>query len=1386
MADVFIPQRADGKDVFIPQRADGKDVFIPQRADGEEDKSDQTVIGSIARGAGAGVVDIVQGIAELGTSVATSTGLLDGEQQQDTTKFFEDVKTNLGLTPERTAGKIVETVVNYGAPGVGVFSWVSKADKARRALKAGTKIPDATKLFGKSAQKFGRSKAGNITKTRTGRAVATTVGTGIADVFVSPSSMTTLADSWDAMPDFLETEGEQGLTGKSLAAVRLKNKFRLGAEGMLFNAAGESLLPVVGGVFRSAAKVPGVPTFARGISSGLDYLGSKASSLKIIKNNFTSDGSSPAEIGFAVRTAQGMSEADEAAAGKLLNNYDKAVKKAIGFQMLPGRGKTKIQSVYNDTMDYMTAETNGVGDILMPADVFKNKYGKKVLNAVDEMREQVVSLTKEFESSVKSAPNLSPARKADLITQFAANNGSYLRRMYEVNLDPKKFASIDPQAMPEYKSAKKQLMQIIQNKKPYLGSDAAEREADSFISDMFGKNAIKRSGFSPEAVQAQSGKNFAKGAQEVVGRTSLFKLSTGMLIDRNNYLNQASVLREMMGEVRNPREAFLRTVDDISNTRSSQRLFDNVFESSPSSVNPGRALSYDEAVTKINATPNARPFVIDGAGLTDNQITSLKEMNYTQLGEAVDDNPFGGKYGSLSGNFVPNEISNSLTTPGRSMSAVQDILAVSLQLKGMSQMTKTVLNPLSQVRNFLSNAFVVGANGLLGRDMGLLESGNVLVANLLDSPEQFKLLQAMGREGAIGQNIQLNELRSLMKEQTGAGISSMLNKGAKLARKTPGAGKVINLMEKTYQLGDDYWKVVGVLGEKARYGAAFRKAGMDIENLPMATQEALQGAGLASRTSSIADTSFSDMLAIDLVKQTMPTYSMVPEFIKGLRRIPVMGNFISFPAEIIRTSGNIVNRSVKELGFKPTQQMIAAIGQKQADIFAKQVRAIGAERLSGYLSMAVVAPGAMRDASHSMLGITEAEEDMLTKSAPPWSAGNTLSYISKPDEDLNAEAVDLSYMLPYEFMLAPARALWEAYQEKGEIGANTAEQVRSGMWAAFTKFAEPFASEGLAAERILDVTIRDGKTQTGASIYEEAELYGDKLSKSLNHVVGAFIPGIIENFTTVKGGEFSQGRISRAITGTPSKSGDAYTVAEEAGTMLTGLRPMKVNIGRSLSYDAGAYSAARSSAVKLFTGIADDNDVTKETVINAYVKANASRRRQQAILKSNIDSALAAGMTKRQIRKALSNTGVSKKELNFIFKNKYDPLTISRSLLREVSNEVNQKEENRILKKLPKQEINEIRRSLRNTQIIPDEVPVSTEPAFVPQRTNEVISTAPNLVPSPVIIPTPVTKTNTNNAGPNNLIQRARSKAPSLLGNNPLNNQIAERQINNQKELRNV
>jgi hypothetical protein len=116
------------------------------------------------------------------------------------------------------------------------------------------------------------------------------------------------------------------------------------------------------------------------------------------------------------------------------------------------------------------------------------------------------------------------------------------------------------------------------------------------------------------------------------------------------------------------------------------------------------------------------------------------------------------------------------------------------------------------------------------------------------------------------------------------------------------------------------------------------------------------------------------------------------------------------------------------------------LATKKDDARAGQIRGIGAQRLTGYISMAQVAPLAMRDAAHTILEVTPEEEALLEENSAYWTKGNTLMYLDKL-KDGQADYADLSYMLPYEFMLAPARAALQVYGEKGEVGANEAEQI---------------------------------------------------------------------------------------------------------------------------------------------------------------------------------------------------------------------------------------------------------------------------------------------------------------------------------------------------------
>jgi hypothetical protein len=300
-------------------------------------------------------------------------------------------------------------------------------------------------------------------------------------------------------------------------------------------------------------------------------------------------------------------------------------------------------------------------------------------------------------------------------------------------------------------------------------------------------------------------------------------------------------------------------------------------------------------------------------------------------------------------------------------------------------------------------------------------------------------------------------------------------------------------------------------------------------------------------------------------------------------------------------------------------------------------------------------------------------------------------------------------------------------------------------------------------------------------------MWGDKLSKSLVHVAGAFMPGIIDQFTTVKSGLFVPGRVTRAVTDLPSKEGDPYTIAEEAGTMMIGVRPMKLKVDRSLGYAGGEYSANRSSAVQIFTKVADDNDATEEDVVNAYVKANEARRRHQAELRDKIEKAMAAGMTRGDVMQAFKNSGVSRGELNAIMQNRYVPIKISRNLIREVNREVNVKKENRILKRLPRGAINDVRFELLNTPII-GEAPSKFDPSkpftIVGQETTVTATqpTVPESQPSETFIGRAADAViDTGRDVTRGLVERARTVAPSLLGGDPAsqaNQEILNRRAN--------
>lgn len=1350
----------------------------------EEEEEEQSTLGTMAdigQGIGAGLMNLPQGIAELGALGIDIA--FDTNTSQGTTEFFEDAKETLNLTPEGTAGKVAEGITTFGTAFIPVAGWLSRANTV---AKGGKVLANSSK-FMKTAEKFGGSAVGKkLINNRLKLAAGTALGSGMADVLVVPSTFNTLSDSFDALPDFLKTEEDTKLTGSDEAWRRFRNKMRFGVEGVGLGAAGEALFPVVGLAARAPAYIPGVPTAARLIGNGFDKVGEKLGANQFLKKYFTASGLTPRDLYEGIEGVKDFSKATTRDAAKRFIAFDNAAKKVVGRTKLFGKGKDGIQKAHDDLYKYLTGAID--------EGTMTKAHGSGVTSAAKNMRDQVDGLTNVFMREIENSGLEAPAKQA-LLKQFSDQQGQYLRRLYEVHLRPEQFVMNTKL----YDESILDVTRKIMSDTPKMSLDEASNQGKLIVDKALGKNVVDY-GFTPEQyIKAQS-KVFKT---KPFGEKPLFKISESMLKDRSKYLDESANLRALLKEIKDPKELYLRTVDEMSQTLSANQLYKQ--------FSAQNKINFNQAVDKIKN--QGRPLVVAGKeilkdGSEDN---FLKSFGYTRLGDVTDElnitdaqKVFGGKYGALTGDFVPNEVYDSLTVAARATNPLQEALAISLQAKGLSQMTKTVLNPLSQIRNFHSGIFMVGANGNIARDMSIFESSRLTVGRIKDMGdaefrETFNMLQ---KTGLVDQNYVVNEFRALLDEGADLKVAGKIADLSKRSiDKIPFARAALKGAQNVYSGTDNYWKTVGYLGEKAKYSAAFRRSGLDPDNLGAITDD-LVNAGLAPRSSEFSrGIDFMDLMSTDIVKATMPTYSRVPELVKTIRRIPVVGNFMAFPAEIIRTTTNITRQGLKELGFRaddivPTlikketdrltaakkpidMTVIEATAKKQAAALQKQIRAIGAKRLSNYAAMAYVAPVAAQKAAMGALDFTQEQLDALELEAPPWMKGHTLMPISHTPG--KAEYVDLSYMMPYDFMAAPVRAAMQAYSETGEVTDSQAKQVMEAGKIALLKLMEPFASEALLSERIADVFYRDGVTRSGSRFIQEGESDGDKLKKGFNHIIAGFSPGVLDMFYQERGGKFQPGRLTKAITGTPGGYGETFTPAEEAASMLTGFREMEADLNNTFYYKGAEYKGNRSGLLREFKKVAGRNDSTNESVINAFQEANRDLLTQQSRLFAHINAARTLGLSNAEIRRSLSKQArMGRREITFAMNGKFLPFTISRDLIKQIRQETTMLGQPRVIETLPLLELRNITNQLRNIDLNPEEriqeEPVETNPFLVPsnQENN-----------NPFLVPSNETPVSQNNVAPSVLSTGTVNKDNTvsatrvLAGTNPLTQLIAERQSAN-------
>ena len=1374
-------------EILPPKEDDTRYEVLPSK---KEEKSkqfyDDTIIGELGEGIASGVVGIAEGIAGLGTTLYDV--IADTNHTDKVTASAEAVRSSLGLDPEGFVGKGAEIITQFVAPGVGVAAKVGKVAKAARA----------------AAGKTGPLSKGE----RFSQAVKETAAVLGTEVAVSPDGTSTvIGDVFGFDPT--KTNDLIGLEGREKALARIGNRIKIGVEAGGIGAGVQGILSGTGYTAGMLAKTPQAQKVAGSISDKLnntaDYIDGILYKKMIDPDSLSKFESTiapavafsryrgflPQQVALDRLLLDGKVQQKLKQADFNLKNLDSSIQKTLS-DLPPGSPLTEVD-LLNRIHNYLTEVDPTKKSRLL------EQLPKGVKENSVKMREHVDSLSNKVLDTnfLKRKKFFTPDGESveDIISR---NVGSYLRRQYKIFTD-KKYVPTEQQL--------KDADDFFKTNKTFLENELtkmARTDVDNVINeDFLRRNRLKRVGAGDEQkivfknleglrtpqVTDEAAKlareNFLNGktlkSQDYKsGRVARDKLDTGILLDRQEI---PATLRSLMGEIKDPREAYLSTVADLSQFVAVDKYYENI-----------KKLS--------ELSPELSKIFRNGNNLTNAQKQGLRNSGFRELGgengessllkvlgkEGDPDQKVIGRsgWGSLDGFFVPNEIYKDLTRhvigeESAGAKVLRGLFSTFLRGKALSQYSKTILSPITQIRNFTTATAFALANGnipTIGRGGDLNDARKIVFANIFDKGDDAVMKDLIEAQelGILGTNAELREIQDSLRtggfnyaEESRDGMTAML--GKTIADKVK---KVTKPAEEFYQGSDDFWKYYNYKVESAKIKKNLEGLSVNQQinylskkgdlSPDMSTQirRAKQEGFTPANTPQKLIDNLVKQRAAQIVRDTVPNYDKAAsELVTLLRKFP-LGNFIVFPMEIFRTSFNIMRQAADEMSSP-----------------IKSVRDRGTQRMLGLIGTTTVLPAAIPLLGYKLSGVSKEEMEAYQKYfAPEWEKGAILIPTGK-DEEGKIKYINFSTSNPYDNLGRAAVRFFREFSEAKEQGKGPGQILTDVMYNSVKEYTEPFLSEGMLTEALLDVTIRQGKTSTGAEVYDPQDSVGDKAGKIIAHVANTTLPNLLpvdlNNVLSPK--DFAEpkrfirgtvGAIAPNIVDPKTKIG-RETSGLEILSSIGGVSTQEFNPKKGLEFAAFRMQRAQNNARSQFNTLTDDANISSRSLYDGFVKANEAKLRVDKEYYQIIKSLQTMGMKKGELRRILKNNKIG--GVNSILRGKFEPFKITDNNLRELR-------ENNKLKELPRQEINNLRKSLNGMPLDPREEdfrvkeqrkPTGPRYEILPpkQPRYEILPPKQTNLPTPTPTPTTASTTNLNiSPGPVD---------PNLLGTDPGTIAIAQK-----------
>jgi hypothetical protein len=1145
-----------------------------------------STLNSILSGIGSGLIQIPKGAFSLAATLYDLGAGTDKSIQIE--KWFDDL-TELDEKAEATAaGKITQALVNLGIPGgYGFKLGTTLAKEAVLAKKAGNYFKLDNPALVKTAEKAAELN----TKGKVATFVGGAIGSGIADAaFVGDvKEMGTIGDLLGG-PTELNRDEEYDPTRELL------NRVKFGTEGAIFSG-------IVSGVGTSIKKLADRGKDLRFSNNQIDRL------LDKVAAGFRARGGKTQEFFDIERQQIGRRSADVNLAQNISRSLDQDIDRIF----------PPIKTIFNkQTAKQRTSTLENINDLLLSGEPVIDDVGKVTFGTLDDtLKSKVIAQLEKAGADEKTIENIMDnlgVIRAGWGDMFSAIGGkidkekigefknlfgnkfkNYLGSTYDIfqNKSLLPFLNWKPAAQ-EVEKTKNMFKQVaLQN-----GKELTDEEANYYVERLI-KTAKLPKGFrmdkpSDPIFQIPDffvGKTVLDDAVSDRGWASLASLPK----------ENREVIEQLFGKTKNPMQTVLGGTARLSMITRRNQFFQDLVSKSDELKMRGKGIFYDtEKEALENLGPDFKKINIDPNKALEAGITNPVNGKYaiTEIADALEQTAAATRSDNMIGKIYENLI---------------------LYPKATSQIAKTILSPVTHVRNFISSGAFATANGIIPDVKVMREAYSALQTALPGTRQNNELYRKLLELGVVNNNTRIGDLNRLLQD-VGFGETVNSDKILKLMMRPLSKAKKIG--EDLYTAEDDFWKITSWAMEKNRLDKAYSKYGI---------------------TKTVDEL---EKEAADIVKNNIPNYDYVGEFVKATRKLP-LGNFVAFPAEILRTSANIVKRGLDEIFME--------VKNDKGEL-VKPLRGIGMQRLIGMATTSIAVPAGVAKAAETIYDISEEQLEAMRRYVPQWSKNSVLVPI-KDKETGELKYIDFSHTNAYDTLYRPFLTVINAVNEGRNDKDGIMDDFMKGMITATKEIGSPFIDESIWTSALADLFVRGGRTREGNQVFNPEDTVGNKIRAGIGHLVEAQAPF---SWPQMKRLDLAIQPVDIIQKGKFDKYGQSFELGDELAG-LTGFRPVKLNVERGLDFKIAEFQKGVRESRQLFTReTLKGGPVTPEEIVDAYINANRALFQVKRNLNQDVKAANILGTSEDVISKAAER--ISRKEFNYINTNIFTPLQISKEI----------------------------------------------------------------------------------------------------------------------------